>query len=163
MPEIVSRDAQQTRDLGRRLGKKLRAGDIIELEGPLGAGKTELVRGLAHGLSLPDADEVQSPTFTIVNAYPGPTPLYHIDLYRVHDPKELQGIGLEEYLYGDGVSAIEWLSLCPEIAPPVRLRVALSFAEREGERHILIEALGGDPRLEEIAREVAEESPHPRT
>src|SRR5262249_38727435 len=100
MPQISTKTARGTRKIGERIGRRARVGDVIELEGPLGAGKTELVRGLAEGLSI-EGRPVQSPTFTIVNAYLGPLPLYHVDLYRVHDEAELMGIGLEEYLYGD--------------------------------------------------------------
>jgi tRNA threonylcarbamoyladenosine biosynthesis protein TsaE len=149
--EILTKSAEETRAAGRRLAAALKPGDVIELSGPLGAGKTELVRGLAEGLG--GEVEVSSPTFTIVNAYPTGVPLYHIDLYRVHDQAELNGLGLEEYLYGDGVAAVEWLSLCPQIAPERRLLIALAF-EGEEARRISLEALGGDPRLEALVRAI---------
>jgi tRNA threonylcarbamoyladenosine biosynthesis protein TsaE len=153
MAEIMTRNADETRALGFRLGQLLRPGDVLALEGPLGAGKTELVRGLCRGLQIPEEIEVQSPTFTIVNVYPGEVPLYHIDLYRVNDATELYNIGLEEYLYGDGVSAVEWFSLCPQARPKRYLSVEIAFIDAES-RKISLEGVG-DARLSEIAARLA--------
>jgi tRNA threonylcarbamoyladenosine biosynthesis protein TsaE len=149
MVEILTANAQETRALGFALGEKLRPGDVLALEGGLGAGKTELVRGLCRGLRVPDEVEVQSPTFTIVNMYPGPTPLYHVDLYRVNDAKELYNIGLEEYLYGDGVCAVEWFSLCPQALPKKYLSIQIDFTGAES-RKITLTAVG-DERLAQVA------------
>ncbi|GBD25156.1 tRNA threonylcarbamoyladenosine biosynthesis protein TsaE [bacterium HR30] len=96
-----------TRALGAALAKVVSAGDRIGLCGPLGVGKTALVRGLAEGLGI-GADKVRSPTFTLVNEYQGGRlPLYHIDFYRL-DATELDLLALREVLYGDGVAAVEW-------------------------------------------------------
>ena len=149
MPEIITHNADETRALGFRLGQLLKPGDVLALEGPLGAGKTELVRGLCRGLQIPEEIEVQSPTFTIVNVYPGEVPLYHIDLYRVNDATELYNIGLEEYLYGDGVSAVEWFSLCPQARPKKYLLLEIAFLDAES-RRVSLEGIG-DARLSEIA------------
>lgn len=154
MPKLITQNAQETRQLGFRLGQLLRPKDVLALEGPLGAGKTELVRGLCRGLKVPEEIEVQSPTFTIVNVYPGPIPLYHIDLYRVNNANELYNIGLEEYLYGDGVAAVEWFSLCPQAIPPKRLQVTLAFLDAE-RREIQLEGIG-DERLSQIAQQLTQ-------
>ena len=97
----------ETSRVGEELGRTLRAGDVVLLYGALGAGKTAFVRGLARGLGAP-AEEVSSPTFTLVQEYAGGrSPLYHVDLYRL-EAKEIDDLGLDELISGDGVVAIEW-------------------------------------------------------
>jgi tRNA threonylcarbamoyladenosine biosynthesis protein TsaE len=91
---------------GRALAKTLSPGDVVLLFGDLGAGKTAFVRGLADGLGA-SADEVSSPTFTIIQEYAGPIPLYHVDLYRLN-PAETEDLGLDELVAGEGIVAIEW-------------------------------------------------------
>ena len=97
---------EETSAVGARLGASLHAGAVVLLYGDLGAGKTAFVRGLAEGVGAP-ADEVSSPTFTIVQEYPGRLMLYHVDLYRLEE-REVDDLGLEELVLGDGVVAIEW-------------------------------------------------------
>jgi tRNA threonylcarbamoyladenosine biosynthesis protein TsaE len=103
---IITQSEDETSAAGARLGEQLRAGDVVLLYGDLGAGKTAFVRGLARGVGAP-ADDVSSPTFTLVQEYHGRVPLYHVDLYRL-EPKEVDDLGLEELVIGDGVVAIEW-------------------------------------------------------
>lgn len=110
---VVSRSAQQTRSWGKRLGKLLKGGEIIGLVGELGAGKTCFVRGVAEGLHVGQEAWVRSPTFTLINEYPGRLPVFHIDLYRIESRNELEGLNLREYLYSDGVSLIEWFERLP--------------------------------------------------
>ncbi len=99
----------ETELLGQRLAKTLRPGQVLALEGDLGAGKTAFVRGLAAGLGYPG--RVSSPTFTIVNEYEGGRlPLFHFDLYRLNDPRELDDLGWEDYVDRGGVCAVEWSS-----------------------------------------------------
>ena len=93
--EITSHTHQETERIGSLLGEILTRGDIIALSGELGAGKTTLVRGIARGMGIEDG-EVASPSFTLVNEYEGPLPLFHLDLYRLEDEKELLGIDYEE-------------------------------------------------------------------
>ena len=104
---ITTSGEQETFALGEELARDLRAGDIVLLRGELGMGKTMLARGLAAGLGVP-RDDVHSPTFTLVNPYRGRYPVYHVDLYRIERPAELEELGLEEILGGDGVAIVEW-------------------------------------------------------
>jgi tRNA threonylcarbamoyladenosine biosynthesis protein TsaE len=103
---ILTRGEDQTSAAGERLAAGLKAGDVVLLYGDLGAGKTAFVRGLASGLGAAP-EEVSSPTFTLVQEYHGRVPLYHVDLYRL-EPREVDDLGLEELVLGDGVVAIEW-------------------------------------------------------
>ena len=99
---LVTKSEAETVRLGRSLAADLRAGDVVLLEGVLGAGKTALSRGIASGLGVPE-EEVRSPTFTLVNPYQGRLPVYHVDLYRIDTARDLDELGLEEILGTDGV------------------------------------------------------------
>jgi len=104
---VTTSTEQETTEAGLGLGRQLRPGDVVLLYGDLGAGKTAFVRGLARGMGA-NPDEVSSPTFTIVQEYAGETAtLYHVDLYRL-EPAEIDDLGLEDLVSGDGVVAIEW-------------------------------------------------------
>lgn len=96
----------ETKKLGQALGSLLKKGDILLIYGELGAGKTIFTQGLAIGMGI--KAHITSPTFTIIHEYPGTIPLYHIDAYRLDKEEEILELGLEEYLYGEGVTAIEW-------------------------------------------------------
>lgn len=104
--ETITSSEEDTAAVGERLGRSLSAGDVVLLYGDLGAGKTAFTRGLARGLGAA-ADDVTSPTFTLVQEYQGRVTLYHVDLYRL-DEREVDDLGLEELVLGDGVVAIEW-------------------------------------------------------
>jgi tRNA threonylcarbamoyladenosine biosynthesis protein TsaE len=104
---LVTRTERETREAGRALAERLRPGDVVLLTGDLGMGKTVFARGLAAGLGVPD-DEVRSPTYTLVNPYRGRVPVYHVDLYRIEKESDLEELGLEEILGGDGVAIVEW-------------------------------------------------------
>lgn len=122
---MLTTNEEETTAAGERLGRGLRAGDVVLLYGELGAGKTAFVRGLARGLGAPEAD-VSSPTFTLVQEYAGRVTLYHVDLYRL-EPKEVDDLGLEELVSGDGIVAIEWAERWhgrPDDAIEVRLEYA---------------------------------------
>ncbi len=109
--EILTNSEEETSAVGERLAASLRPGDVILLYGELGAGKTAFVRGLARGLGA-SAEDVSSPTFTLIQEYPGRLRLYHVDLYRL-EPQEIPDLGLEELVLGDGVVAIEWADRWP--------------------------------------------------
>ncbi len=143
--EVRTGSPDETRALGEGLGRLLRRcdarGEVVALTGPLGAGKTCFVQGLARGLGA--GGYVRSPTFVLVHQYPGPLPLYHVDLYRIA-PSDLDALGLEEIIEGDGVTAIEWAGTAP--LPPDHLSVELSFGRDENARIVRIGAAGGRSR-----------------
>ena len=133
---VVTKSAMETRALGERLAGQLRPGDVVLLEGELGAGKSELARGIARGLGV--TETVTSPSFTILNVYEsGRCPLYHFDWYRLESADELYEMGLDEYLGGDGIAVVEWPGRCPEAVPENALRIRLEQAG-ENERKIEI-------------------------
>jgi tRNA threonylcarbamoyladenosine biosynthesis protein TsaE len=103
---LRSESVERTHALGRALGELARAGDVILLEGELGAGKTAFTQGIGLGLGV--AATINSPTFTILKEYEGRLPLYHFDLYRLDEPDELYELGFEDYFRGDGVCVVEW-------------------------------------------------------
>ncbi len=105
---VISDSPERTREIGCLLGGLLQKGALVALIGELGAGKTCFVKGLADGLGISDNEYVRSPSFVIINEYRGRTPLYHIDLYRVNNEEELGELNLEDYIYGNGVTVIEW-------------------------------------------------------
>ena len=124
---VVTNSAGETRKLGERLAEKLQAGDVILLEGELGAGKSELARGVARGLGVQET--VTSPSFTILNVYEsGRTPLYHFDWYRLESDEELYELGMDEYLGGDGIALVEWPDRCPDAVPADCLRIRIRAA-----------------------------------
>ena len=107
---------QETLALGRKLGEEAQPGDVCTLIGDLGVGKTVLTQGIADGLGI--TEPICSPTFTIVQIYEeGRLPFYHFDVYRIGDVEEMDEIGYEDYIYGDGVSLIEWANLITDILP----------------------------------------------
>jgi len=143
MFSVVTSSHEQTWRIGQMLGSRLEPGDIICLYGDLGAGKTSFTYGIALGLEVKDK-YITSPTFTFVNEYKGRIPFYHIDLYRLKDPEELEGIGFEEYIDSDGVTVIEWAERAEDELPDDRLSVYLSYVDEhsreigflaEGERY----------------------------
>lgn len=121
--DFISHSAQQTQRLGARLGELLSPGDVLLLEGELGAGKTVFAQGVAQGLGIDDP--VTSPTFTLIHEYRGRLPLYHVDLYRIGGAPEAADLGLEDYLYGEGVTLVEWADRAEQILPAERLVVSL--------------------------------------
>ncbi len=132
--------ADETGNIGALLGKAAKAGDVYTLSGDLGAGKTVLAKGFAEGLGI--REMISSPTFTIVNEYrSGVMPFYHFDVYRISDPEEMYEIGLEDYLFGEGVCLMEWGELIDELLPDntVRIRIEKDLANGEDYRIITID------------------------
>ena len=145
---MQSHSAEETRSIGVHLAKYLKAGDVVALEGGLGAGKSELARGVARGLGI--SGPVPSPSFTILNAYDeGRVPLYHFDWYRIADAREIDEMGLEEMLGGDGIALVEWSERAAECLPGRLLRVKIQQID-ENTREITLRPEGGFPFGEEI-------------
>lgn len=132
--EVTSRSEEDTANAGRELAVALAPGDVVLLYGDLGAGKTAFVKGLAEGLGI-SPDEVSSPTFTIMQEYRGgQLSLFHVDLYRLNDPREVEELGLDE-LAADGVLAIEWAEKLPPGLLPAT--VAVRIAHRAGDERLV--------------------------
>ncbi len=134
---IVTESPEETMRIAWNLGQLVQEGDVITLEGDLGAGKTSFTKGLAKGLGVKRV--VKSPTFTIIKEYQGRLPLYHMDVYRMEDEDE--DLGLDEYFYGEGVSVIEWPSMIPSQLPKDRLMISL-FHLGEMTRKLTFESTG---------------------
>ena len=129
----VTNSASETRALGEQLASGLRPGDTVILEGELGAGKSELARGIARGLGV--TETVTSPSFTILNVYEsGRCPLYHFDWYRLENEEELYELGMDEYLGGDGIAVVEWAERCPDAVPEDCIRIRLEATGEETRR-----------------------------
>ncbi len=126
---VRSDSDESTRRLGGALGEVLRAGDVVGLEGDLGAGKTCFAQGVARGLGVPEERRVGSPTYTIVNVHTGRHTLYHVDLYRLRDVQELEEIGFSEMLESDGVAVVEWFERVPEAKPLERLEIQFAIVD----------------------------------
>ena len=125
---------EETRVLGARLARIAVSGDVYILDGDLGTGKTEFVRGFVEALSQGAA--VRSPTFSIVNTYSTPAfPVYHFDFYRIEEQRELVSIGIDEYINGDGVCLVEWGTMFPQALPSIAKVIRFSDAE-DGSRVI---------------------------
>lgn len=133
-----SQSEQQTLHLAQDLAPLLRPGDLLALEGQLGAGKTVFVRGIAQGLGIPQP--IRSPSFLIVSHLKGRLDLYHVDAYRLSRPEQLLELGLQEILEADGVVALEWADKVAAILPPRRLQIRL--AHLDAGRRINIRDLG---------------------
>ncbi len=124
---------QDTRKLGIKLGRLLSMGDVLALIGDLGTGKTSFTKGLGQGMGI--REDITSPTFTLVQEYDGPLPLYHFDVYRIDHIRQMEDIPYDEYFYGDGVCVIEWAEIIKEILPEERLDIHISYLGDE-EREI---------------------------
>ena len=112
--DIVTGSPEETGILGFKLGNLVECGTVIALTGDLGSGKTAFIQGLARGLDVPEDYYITSPTFTIINEYPGRCRLFHVDLYRIYHMDELDDIGLDDIINGNGVTAIEWADRLPD-------------------------------------------------
>lgn len=128
--KMISGDPTKTFYIGRILGEALTAGDIVALTGELGAGKTCLTQGIARGLGVPEVYQITSPTFTLVNEYPGRLNLIHLDVYRLSSSRDLQDLGYEEFFFGKGVTVIEWAEKIQDIIPEKSLSVTLAYLDQ---------------------------------
>lgn len=121
-------DLQATQALGNILGQLAQPGHVILLEGELGSGKTTLTQSIGNGLNVDKKYYITSPTFSIIHEYSGRIPLYHMDFYRIGDREEFDELGIEEYLYGDGLSVVEWPERLADLTPDNHLKLHLKIS-----------------------------------
>jgi len=114
---IQTKSAFETIRIGRSIGRHLRSGDVVALVGELGTGKTQFIKGLAAGAGVGRPTYISSPSFTLINEYPGRVPFYHLDLFRLEQEKEAEDLGLEDYFQSGGIIAIEWADKIPSLLP----------------------------------------------
>ncbi|MBE5802867.1 MAG: tRNA (adenosine(37)-N6)-threonylcarbamoyltransferase complex ATPase subunit type 1 TsaE [Clostridiales bacterium] len=139
--KLFSHSVEETHQIGKRLAAQLHPGDVLLMIGDMGAGKSELTRGIARGLGI--TGYVTSPTFTILQVHDeGRMPLYHFDWYRLSDVEELYELSMDEYLYGNGVSVVEWPSRAEEAIPECYLEVTLTPVD-DSTREIAFRPVGG--------------------
>lgn len=141
---------EDTIKFGKAMSQVVRPGDVLLLEGDLGAGKTTFTQGFAEGLEIKEF--VNSPTFVIINEYySGKLPLYHMDLYRLEDEEQLYDLGVEEYFFGNGVSIVEW----PAIAKPLLPETYTHFTFSKGEqgRTVTVKSFGKNQHIEDAFNE----------
>lgn len=138
---INTNNVNETIKLAENISAFLKKGDVICLTGDLGTGKTHFSKGIAKGLKV--SENITSPTFTIINEYrSGTLPLFHFDVYRVNDTNEILDIGFDEYIYGDGVTLIEWANLIEEILPDNFLHIKIEKTAIENERKFTLTPFG---------------------
>ena len=137
-----SYSVKETENIAKAFAKTLEKGDVVCIHGDLGSGKTAFTAGLAKGMGITDV--ISSPTFTIVNCHSGDIPLYHFDVYRISDSSEMDDIGFDEYISGDGVSVIEWADIISDILPEKRYDITITknFEVDDDFREITIEKRG---------------------
>ncbi len=134
---IRSTSTEQTESLGRSIGERLVEGDVVALSGELGAGKTCFASGLAKGLGVDERYRITSPTFTLINEYPGRCRLFHFDVYRLRYANELEDLGYEEYFGGNGVVVVEWAEKIARWLPPDTLFITLEYID-EHTRNLVV-------------------------
>jgi tRNA threonylcarbamoyladenosine biosynthesis protein TsaE len=130
-------DLAATEAFGRAFAATLGPGDIVALDGPLGAGKTHLVRAIAEGLGIRNPAVVTSPTFVLIQEYDGRIPIYHFDAYRLTSADEFLAIGAMEYLDGDGVCLIEWADRVRTVLPPRTIPMVIEIIDEQRRRMII--------------------------
>lgn len=145
--EWKSSSIEETQRLAERLGERLQPGDVLTLEGDLGAGKTTFTKGLGKGLGVKRT--INSPTFTIMKEYQGRIPFYHMDVYRLEESDE--DLGFEEYFEGDGVTVVEWAQFIEEFLPEERLDVTIRYLD-DSTRVFTFEA--GSDHFETLCKEI---------
>jgi len=146
-----TQSASETIRIGKSVGRNLRPGDIVALVGELGAGKTQFIKGLAAGAGVGKPTYISSPSFTLINEYPGRIPFYHIDLYRLEREREAEELGLEDYFQGEGVTAIEWADKIPSLLPKELLSVHIVYI---GKNRRSLQITGQGKRYEDLVNQV---------
>lgn len=136
MITFTTTSAEETVELGKKIGSFLKKGDIIAMQGTLGAGKTTITKGIAQALGINET--ITSPTFCLISEYEGKMPLYHMDVYRLDGAEDFANLGTEDMLYGEGVSIIEWSEKIMEELPHKTIILKLEPHD-DGARNITIE------------------------
>lgn len=144
-----STSPEETFGLGESIGRQLRQGDILALSGELGSGKTCFTQGIAKGLDVPSNYNVTSPTFTLLNEYPGRIKLCHLDVYRLSGPGDIEEIGYEDFFFGPGVTVIEWAEKIAQLVPDYGIWICFRHVS-ENEREIIFS--GPRERLKMFSR-----------
>jgi tRNA threonylcarbamoyladenosine biosynthesis protein TsaE len=136
----VTKTASDTERFASNFAKRLRPGTVLLLIGDLGSGKTTFVKGLAKGLKIPEEVLIHSPTFTLINEYPGPVPLFHVDLYRLDHLREIEELGLEDFFGRGGVLAVEWADHALQLWPKEAITIRFEMGEKGGREISVISA-----------------------
>lgn len=139
--QTVTHSAEETRTLGKKLGERIEPGTVLALMGDLGSGKTVFVQGLSRGLDVPEDYYVTSPTYTLINEYPGRSPLFHVDLFRIEPHRDIEDIGLFEILSGNGIVAVEWADRLTKDLLSAHIEIRLEISDDES-RQISLSAYG---------------------
>jgi tRNA threonylcarbamoyladenosine biosynthesis protein TsaE len=148
--EIRLNSLEETEEFGIKLGRSLRRGDILCLNGDLGAGKTTLTKSIGLGLGV--EEYITSPTFALINQYSGRLPVYHFDVYRLENVEELFDLGFDEYFYGNGVCIIEWADKIDRMIPKERIVIDIEKGNNLNER--IFKFSGDEARLDELMKEL---------
>lgn len=151
--QLTTGSSEETERLGIAIGSLLLPGSFLALQGDLGGGKTCLTRGLVAALAPESSGLVASPTYAIMNSYPGATPVYHFDFYRLTGDDDIVELGFEEYFYGDGVSVVEWSERLSELLPADTLTLLFEYAGEE-QRRITISGSGS--RSDTVVEQLSE-------
>ena len=151
---LISRSPEETHDLGFQIAQDLRVPGVVLLRGALGTGKTTLARGIACGLGLDDPTAVSSPSFTLVNIYQGRCPIYHVDLYRVQTERDLETVGIDEFLGERGITIVEWGE---RITFPLRNDIVVELEDAGGETRRL-RIIKGSSSGKKISRPASKDS-----
>jgi tRNA threonylcarbamoyladenosine biosynthesis protein TsaE len=148
---LNSGSASETIRIGKDVGSRLHRGDVVALIGELGTGKTHFIKGLASGVRVKRSKYLSSPSFTLVNEYPGKVPFYHIDLYRLETREDAEDLGLEEYVQSEGVTVIEWADRIPSLIPKEALWIEIEYA---GEKDRTIQITGKGERYDRLIKDL---------
>jgi len=140
---VNTKSSIETIRTGKGIGSRLLPGDVVALVGELGAGKTQFIKGMATGVGVGKPTYISSPSFTLINEYPGRIPFYHIDLFRLEWEKEAEELGLEDYFQGEGITAIEWADKIPALLPKEMLLIHIAYT---GKNTRSIELIGKGKR-----------------
>jgi tRNA threonylcarbamoyladenosine biosynthesis protein TsaE len=134
MRKVVTYSEEETIELGKKFSEKLQKGDLVAFFGDLGSGKTQLIKGICSGLAV--KEDVTSPTFTLMNIYQGREKIFHYDFYRLSTDSEVYDLGIDDFIFSDGICLIEWAEKAERFLPSNRIDIRFDYGENENERII---------------------------